>query len=396
MEDPSGARVRVMTVHQSKGLQFDVVVLPNLYPSLEKSGDRSPVVPLRDGSSGRVIKVYPATDKATRILLRELREPYEQARAFRLRDELSALYVAMTRARYALHMVVPADGPNGPGTIKSPARLLRDALCSDHAALEVGGVLYHHGDRDWFRDLETRDFSGATPADGRSPPVDQDFGAFSERTRPVPMKAISGPRLRNLPRRSPSGMEGGESLDLATHLRLDLKGQARLRGTVVHAWCEEVEWLEDGPFEEAALMARAQKEAPGLGEDRLREWLADFRDWMKAPDIREALSRDTYPSGARVERELPFLHRLPDGILQGYIDRLVLLEEEGRVVAAEVLDFKTDQIDESDAQALEDRIARYRPQIDAYREAVAGRYGLEMEQVSGKLLVLRLGLVREV
>ena len=63
VEDPSGARVRVMTVHQSKGLQFDVVVLPNLYPSLEKSGDRSPVVPLRDRSTGRVVKVYPATDK---------------------------------------------------------------------------------------------------------------------------------------------------------------------------------------------------------------------------------------------------------------------------------------------------------------------------------------------
>jgi ATP-dependent exoDNAse (exonuclease V) beta subunit len=117
---------------------------------------------------------------------------------------------------------------------------------------------------------------------------------------------------------------------------------------------------------------------------------------MKAPDMREALSRNTYPPGARVERELPFLHRLPEGILQGYIDRLVLSEEAGRVVSAEVLDFKTDQIDESDAQALEDRVAYYRPQIDAYRAAVAGRYGLGMEQVTGKLLFLRLGLVRKV
>ena len=97
-----------------------------------------------------------------------------------------------------------------------------------------------------------------------------------------------------------------------------------------------------------------------------------------------------------MERELPFLHRVPDGILQGYIDRLVLMEEEGRVVAAEVLDFKTDFIDESDPGALEDRVEYYRPQIDAYRTAVAGRFGLELEKISGKLLFLRLGVVREV
>ena len=111
---------------------------------------------------------------------------------------------------------------------------------------------------------------------------------------------------------------------------------------------------------------------------------------------RDVLNRDSYPPGARVERELPVLHRLPDGILQGYIDRLVLVEEGSRVVAAEVVDFKTDWIDESDPRALDGRMAYYRPQIDAYRAAVAGRYGLGMDKVTGKLVFLRLGLVREV
>ena len=34
VEDPSSAWVQVMTVHQSKGLEFDAVVLPELYASL--------------------------------------------------------------------------------------------------------------------------------------------------------------------------------------------------------------------------------------------------------------------------------------------------------------------------------------------------------------------------
>ena len=142
--------------------------------------------------------------------------------------------------------------------------------------------------------------------------------------------------------------------------------------------------------------------APRLEDARLREWLSDLRVWLEAPEIAEALSRAHYekavPSASpgRVERELPFLFRIPDGILQGYVDRLVLLEEGGRVVAAEVLDFKTDLLDGSDTGAVEKKVAFYRPQIDAYRTAVAGRFGLDPSAVSGKLLFLRPGVVREV
>jgi ATP-dependent helicase/nuclease subunit A len=389
VEDPSGARIRVMTIHQSKGLEFDVVVLPHLYASMEKAGSQSPVVPLRHEVTGRVVKVFPTTDKATRILLPELRESHDQNRAARLRDELSTLYVAMTRARYALHMVVPMDGPSGPGTAKTGARVLRDGLAPGEAAESVGQILAPRGNPEWFEKLKASDFSGAvsSEAGGLSPLDASDV---------VPLKAVSGARVRNVARRSPSSLEGGEELDLATHLRLDLRGDARLRGTVVHAWCEALEWMDEGLPDDSLLLAVAKKEAPGLAHDRIQEWHQEFRSWMEAPAIREALSRASYPDGALVERELPFLHRVPDGILQGYIDRLVLIQEGGRVVAAEVLDFKTDVLDGADVGAVTEKVAFYRPQIDAYRTAVAGRYRLDPSAVSGKLLFLRPGLVREV
>jgi ATP-dependent exoDNAse (exonuclease V) beta subunit len=395
VEDPSGARVRVMTVHQAKGLEFDVVVLPQLYGSLTQSGGQDPVVPLRDEQSGRVIRVFPATDKNTRILLPELRESFDQNRASRLRDDLSALYVAMTRARYALHMVIPGDGDSGPGTSKSLARLLRDALAPGDAADTVGGLLYQEGDPDWFEKLDGKEFSGRGPSDA-------DFPTPAGATDPLPLRPVEGARVRNLARRSPSSMEGGETLDLADHLRLDLKGDARLRGTVVHAWCEALEWMDEGLPADAALPADAilhalaEKEGPGLPKNRIQEWVSDFKVWMEAPAIRAALNRASYPAGARVERELPFLHRVSDGILQGYIDRLVLWEEEGRVVGAEVLDFKTDVLDASDPDAVAEKVAFYRPQIDAYRTAVASRYGLELSAVSGQLLFLRPALAKTV
>jgi ATP-dependent exoDNAse (exonuclease V) beta subunit len=117
---------------------------------------------------------------------------------------------------------------------------------------------------------------------------------------------------------------------------------------------------------------------------------------MAAPPIRRALSRVAYPAGTRVERELPFLHRVPEGMLHGFIDRLVLIQQGGVVTGAEVVDFKTDVLNGSDPEEVAARVAYYRPQIDAYRGAVAGRYGLELSAVSGRLLFLRLGVVREV
>src|SRR6185437_9776332 len=47
VEDPTTSNIRVMTVHQSKGLEFDIVVLPELQMKLR--GQNPSVVVGRDG-----------------------------------------------------------------------------------------------------------------------------------------------------------------------------------------------------------------------------------------------------------------------------------------------------------------------------------------------------------
>ena len=51
-------------------------------------------------------------------------------------------------------------------------------------------------------------------------------------------------------------MEGGSGVDLAFHMKLDA-GPALQRGSVVHAWCEQIEWIEDGVPDDDALHADA-------------------------------------------------------------------------------------------------------------------------------------------
>ncbi len=79
-----------------------------------------------------------------------------------------------------------------------------------------------------------------------------------------------------------------------------------------------------------------------------------------------------------------------------YIDRLVLIENGGQVVRAEILDFKTDAVEAGDEASLAAHTEHYRPQITAYCDAVREQYRLGEGDVAGKLLFLRAGVVRDV
>jgi ATP-dependent helicase/nuclease subunit A len=80
-------------------------------------------------------------------------------------------------------------------------------------------------------------------------------------------------------------------------------------------------------------------------------------------------------------------------IINGTIDRLTVLYDGPRVVGADVLDFKTDQLPPGDPAALAARVEFYRPQLDAYRHAVARQFHLDASQVSARLAFVGLGAV---
>jgi hypothetical protein len=346
---------------------------------------------------------------------------WEQARAAEIRDALSGLYVAMTRARYALHMIIPAD-PNKPSSARSPARLLRHALDADpESSTEEGEVRYEDGDPDWWRTAPRKDPVGA--------------GAVAEDYRPAALRLAPRPHRRLLERRKPSDHE--VELDQLLGLTgLDADGMsAALRGSIVHAWMEEVRWMEDGLPDRDTRLRLARREAPEHGARAWDDGLDELWEWVEerlaAPEIREALSREGARASAEawarerigtvvteaadsrggelaleVENELPFLHREGDTLMEGIIDRLVLVRAgkpddagvegvspsgTGAVLAAHVLDYKTDFVPAGDETALRERSEHYLPQLRAYRGAVAALYGIPTDRVRCTLLFLEAG-----
>ena len=71
-------------------------------------------------------------------------------------------------------------------------------------------------------------------------------------------------------------------------------------------------------------------------------------------------------------------------VLTGTFDRVeVARDEKGKAVVAEVVDFKTDRLDGEKDRA--ERAEYYRPQLEAYAEAVSKLTGLDREKVTTRI-----------
>jgi ATP-dependent exoDNAse (exonuclease V) beta subunit len=433
VEDPTATQVRVMTVHQAKGLQFDIVVLPELDQPLKSRkapelavGRRRPIDPIE-----RVCRH--ASESVRALLPAEFQKIFEIWPREAVNESLCLLYVAMTRAVHALYMVV---GPSAPAKCQSENRLgegdspillrglrkigtvpggsrigskaggepagvfpktfagiLRSALVEGRP-LAPGTVAYAHGESNWDRAANESAMRASTES------------------KPTPIRLRTSGKVRHWERRSPSDMEGGTRVRLGDVLRLSGGGLAR--GSLWHAWLERIEWLDEqpsSPLDKEMLRSVAHGLAAGL--DVEQEMSAFLKTVVVGP-IGKMLCRSAYDDprsiglpaavaarlgqGATrlvVSRERRFAVREADVLVSGSLDRLVTWQApDGRVLAADVIDFKTDR--GTDAGQIDERVEFYRPQVLAYRRAVERLYGLEPEAVVGRLVFLEPGVVRTV
>ncbi len=389
VEDPTSADVRVMTVHQSKGLQFDIVVLPELDGQLRGQppalvvGRPDPTAPIE------TVCAY-ANSNIQGLLPPRFAELFDASRQHVINESLCVLYVAMTRAVHELHMLIQPSSASEKKPRATFAGVLRCTLAGTGQAMPET-TLFECGDRDWFRHAG-------------GPATDEDEKPTTE-PEPAPVlrvKLASPPAgsHRGVEWQSPSGLEGGRKIDLRQRLQAETSPGA-IRGTIIHAWFEQIGWLEDGDPDPATLRHIANETAAPTFA--LETELKRFTTQLRNPTIRATLSQSGYRGGdddtlladvrtamaddhTRLEAccERPFAVRDGERMLQGYMDRLVLARRDGQIVAADLIDFKTDSV--PDEAALEERIAFYRPQLEAYRRALVLQTGLPPEKISARIL----------
>ncbi len=397
-DDPSASRVRVMTVHQAKGLEFDIVICPQLDDPLPGQGDAfwtDRESPLADVT--KVCRSVPRRELPG--MPPEMQRMHDQYVARKVDDRLCALYVGMTRAIHALHMLVQPHEKEE--CRRTHAGLLRGALlqCRPMPPMQT---LWELGNRDWYAQLPSE----------RKRELARSESPVEESLPQIVLAPPTADQKRGLGKQTPSGLEGGGKIpvDKLLGLAADHDPMAMLRGSVIHKCFELVTWLDAAvPAENELRQAILQiQDIDDADPAEVSRWLTEFQAFLIKPNLAALLRQADYGPASiqgfgakarqhlqrkqltpRVRNEYPFAHRAGAELRQGRIDRLVLLSDGEDVVAAEIIDFKTDRIDNQPGRSLAEKIEHYRPQMAAYKETVAKLFELPAEFVAARLAFIQ-------
>jgi len=375
--------VQVMTIHQAKGLDFGHVYLVQ---SHRETGGRggTPIVEWLEHGGEREYALFgwPTPGMAGARDVRRRREAAERVRL---------LYVALTRAKDRL---VVSGAWNRLDTVSSALdaktfgqliahRRTPDALHDQAARREPrrpDGVAVHV---QWvFPELWDTPMDPASVEDT----IPDQEAARTALERDAAALAAHREAASVWSARPIGGRMSGEAhrlLDTADVENDDLsvgrvsRSVAAEVGTVVHSVLEKLDL--QGPLAPQVVAARERAMAggPALPDDDHGRSVADRVDRLLAAVADSACLRRLEAIAAGVvARELPVTVPPGDasdavGFLAGAVD-LVYRDPEGTLVVA---DYKTDAV--ADDDALAGRVEAYRPQLDAYADALAAAFGLD-------------------
>ncbi|PWL64480.1 MAG: hypothetical protein DBY30_08485 [Verrucomicrobia bacterium] len=309
--------VQAMTVHKSKGLGFDMVILPDIHKI--SNTVRPGLSELREGcfgGGGRYLgmMIMPPKDVcALDPLLFSNLERLRDAQAF---EGICALYVALTRAKNAVYVVMPEPSPKSAPAAKNLALSAFGSLGCDSS-----GNSASLGDPRWY-EAEGKRKASLRPA-----------------IEPLENPDIPPP----LPERERPSERAGSGAD---------SGALKF-GELVH---EILRACSEGGI------AAAEKAAPILGA-RFGE--AETAEAFEATRrlVESESGKKVFGGGAaEVYAELPFCCPSGGRAIAGVIDRLEIFRDSGGGIAeARIVDFKP-----SAAGAAE----KYGRQLSLYAEGV--------------------------
>jgi len=374
-ESVDSSAVQVMTYHKSKGLTFDMVILPDL-----KSDSLTTVkldLGAKTNEQREVEWVLDMPGKEITAADPVLGEYLAEKQAESAYESLCLYYVAMTRARYANYLVTLPQGPKSRSM--NFVKLLEDTLANEAEEISLGDELCSllfeteakTGGREWFESHAL---------------VRRDSPESEEPAENAPHETPE-PRLRPR-RRTPSGAK--DRLLSAKQLFQTSGNHARELGTLVHALFEEIEWADDEAT--TGLLEQWKEKSDSSPESLFDEAFKQVETSLANQEIKTALSKAT--GKVEIWREKNFEILLEGAWLSGTFDRVVIdYGSNGHPESAAVIDFKTDQVTES---TLDQAVQKHRSQLETYREVISQMTGLSHDSISSILIFTRIARIKKI
>ncbi|OHB76253.1 MAG: hypothetical protein A2Z34_07965 [Planctomycetes bacterium RBG_16_59_8] len=361
LSDETLNAVRIFSMHRSKGLEFPVVILPNLHGKRERREEDAVRCEWKEGLVGLGL---PGGGDLVHAWLGA------RVRVKRLEEEKRLLYVAMTRARERL-ILCGGDVGRESGSFMGLLQKGLEIDGFDCVKSQAGSVKVKSGEVRCRRVSEKRAVlpdREATESHEFHPVVgDRLVDAWKERERALrkieETAAFVSPSTLSGEKPPMGAVKGGD------------RDEALMLGSLCH------EFFRQWDFREKTLTDCWKKilERESGDDPRKAERIGEEIRAMAETFCRSAIGEEI--CGSRIlGKEVPFLFAKGGQIVQGVID--LIYECGGRTIVA---DYKTDRVGKDE---LKERGERYRIQREIYVEAV--RRAIGGDPVF-KLIFLRLG-----
>ncbi len=373
--------VKFMTMHASKGLEFPVVILADISASFK--GEDKTEMPY--GRFGFAPRYYDEERRAYGSTI--LRRLYKlNADKEELENEINLFYVACTRAKYSLRV-----------------------LCSDGAGYDEVNAAYATN----YAALFDNSFLPKRKLEGGDLSSDQTFSEVKGEADPEALEILEKARAFRY------GYKLGVELPVKSSASRLISQNAE---DCEYLFDEQADEEEDGAvgvetgiaYHRYLQLANFSVTDPRGINEQLARWEIDgliTTAQRKLLDIEKLISILSIPAiceaaNKKNYREREFVCRLPscdylklkggqegelnagadDGngvIVQGAIDLLCVEEKDGKVVSADITDYKYSVHGDDYLRK------KYAPQLALYKSVVCAIYGLQSEKVRVRLVNIR-------
>lgn len=323
-EGAASDTIQVMSIHKSKGLDFDIVILPELGNA---QGGRPSSVKCRN--SGDVVYMPSKNICEFDANLKEASDEFKERENF---ERLCKFYVALTRAKRAIHIILNKNKTEtkseGNGNFE---HLLAKYFGIYEKGKDLRGLKTDLSDEAWIEDF---------------------------------------PKKENLSEieKSEAPKEEYETKYGQIEFEFDFlnRNSANLTGLAAHSIFENLNGKTS--LEEAALAAKSQYLNHS---ENFESALSCIKKSLENPEIKKVFECEDFYA------ELPYAILTGGETECGRIDRVNFFDNRSR---AEIIDFKTDAASEDELRS------RHSAQLERYALALSKSSGIPLENIGLKIL----------
>ncbi|MBE6356628.1 MAG: hypothetical protein E7058_05900 [Lentisphaerae bacterium] len=364
--------IQIMTIHKSKGLEFDIVFLPDMENHQGNNSSLTPEFAPVDMADCQYADDLPSPQWASYLPPAEIRYNIDP---FRQHDEEQSigdafakscnLYVAMTRAKHALYMLLSCGKTS---TTLAPDMLIKERLSRYRCA---------PGDQQWLESLSNDGYPAVLHFShgdrlwaGKNYPFANQTASTEKFTLPgfipAPKTVIA----------TASGTEKHHFTGDPAQRFAPLSGKTG--GTLIHELFAKLEYVDEN-FDAANFSRDLPPDAAEVFCSAL----------TNGSPIRELLKRPDQECELWLERRF-LLKNAAQQLVPGAFDRVQIFRDNGKITQAEIIDYKSDRIKSAAGFEI------YFEQLRSYRNSLSILLDLPEEQISCKICALRLNEIIEV